>query len=61
MIHRGNCRYARIGLPWLWAENQTEETVAWVITELRYKTCLVCNPIDRQLLGRCRIINYVTA
>jgi hypothetical protein len=53
MIHRRDCpqiirynMFATCAVKWLWADNKTENEIAWWITHLGYKTCMHCRPIN---------------
>lgn len=46
MIHDRNCRYARGGTAWLWADDKKPYDVWQFVRVFGYDTCKTCKPLE---------------
>ena len=52
MIHTRDCRHARNGVPWLWADDKSvHEVIRWA-EYAGYQTCLHCKPLPGTVIRR---------
>lgn len=45
MIHNRDCRYARNGTAWLWADKASDYDVWKTVHMFNYQTCKHCKPL----------------
>jgi len=76
MIHRADCPYAqprrqgksdpwqqcrKTVVPWMWADDQTEDVIVAAIAGCGYRTCRYCKPVDEDKLASWVFLGYLKA
>lgn len=68
MIHRADCPFVRPRpvtgagvVPWVWADEQTEDVIVATIAGHGYQTCAHCKPVDENKLASWAFLGYLKA
>jgi hypothetical protein len=63
VIHRADCPLTGRdgGVPWHWADDQTEDVIVATIAGYGYRTCRYCKPVDENKLDSWAFLGYLKA